>query len=84
VRPNAQAFDCRKSNSGCWLLKCHVCPGVIGRPCLALIDPASQLVRRAADAASASVQNMSVTHRRADVAMAQELVVIPFGVLPNR
>jgi hypothetical protein len=67
LRPNAQAGKRRKLHFSSWLRHCHASSCVIGRPCVVLIGPVSQCVRRATNTASATIQDMRVHHRRRNV-----------------
>ncbi len=56
------------------LLLCHACHGVIGCFRLSLIEIVNQSVGRAADAASAAVQDVSVNHFRSNIFVSQEFL----------
>ncbi len=74
MRPNAQAVDCRNFNCSRWLLR--LSPHFLrDRPPLPSAHRAGgQPVGRAADTASASIQDVRVDHRRPNVLVPKEFL----------
>lgn len=70
LRPIVRGIDDRKLHCSDRLARCHASSCVIGRFCLAIIGPTRQSAGRAADAASAAVQDVGVNRRRADILVA--------------